>query len=91
MIGDCVAEALAVARARRLPLPDDAIEQVMRGIDGLPAAMRSSMLDDLERGRRLELPWLSGAIVRMGEEQGVPTPTHRFIVRALKLHSNGAS
>ena len=43
------------------------------------------MLQDLERGRRLELPWLSGTIVRLGQELGVPTPTHTFIVTALKL------
>ena len=53
--------------------------------DGLPYEMKSSMLQDLERGRRLELPWLSGTIVRLGQELGVPTPTHTFIVTALKL------
>jgi 2-dehydropantoate 2-reductase len=47
------------------------------------------MLQDLERGRRLELPWLSGAIVRMGREAAVPTPTHGFITTALKLHAGG--
>ena len=41
------------------------------------------MLEDLEHGRRLELPWLSGAVVRMGRETGVPTPVHQFIVTAL--------
>jgi 2-dehydropantoate 2-reductase len=50
--------------------------------------MKSSMLQDLERGRRLELPWLSGALVRLGRELGVPTPTHAFIT-ALTLHAKG--
>ena len=52
--------------------------------------MKSSMLQDLERGRRLELPWLSGALVRLGQELGVPTPTHAFITTALKLHADGS-
>ncbi len=47
------------------------------------------MLEDLERGRPLELPWLSGAVVRIGEETGVETPTHRLIVTLLKPHVNG--
>jgi 2-dehydropantoate 2-reductase len=47
------------------------------------------MLEDLERGRRLELPWLSGAIVRLGEAHGVPTPVHRFIATVLKPHVEG--
>ena len=50
---------------------------------------KSSMLEDLERGHRLELPWLSGAIVRLGEAHGVPTPVHRFIATVLKPHVEG--
>ena len=48
------------------------------------------MLEDLERGRRLELPWLSGAVVRLGREVGVETPIHRFIATVLAPHVNGA-
>jgi 2-dehydropantoate 2-reductase len=49
------------------------------------------MLEDLERGRRLELPWLSGAVVRLGREAGVPTPIHEFITTVLTPHVAGAS
>ena len=48
------------------------------------------MLEDLERGRRLELPWLSGAVVRIGKEVGVPTPIHQFITTILTPFVNGA-
>ena len=48
------------------------------------------MLEDLERGRPLELPWLSGAVVRIGAEVEVDTPIHRFIATVLKPHVNGA-
>jgi 2-dehydropantoate 2-reductase len=49
------------------------------------------MLEDLERGKRLELPWLSGAVTRIGADLGVPTPTHRFITTVLTPHVNGRS
>ena len=55
----------------------------------LAPEMRSSMLHDLERGSRLELPWLSGAVVRLGEELGVPTPVHRRIRDALAPLAEG--
>jgi 2-dehydropantoate 2-reductase len=51
--------------------------------------MKSSMLEDLERGKRLELAWLSGTIVRIAAELGVPTPVHGLIATTLKLHANG--
>ena len=83
-------EAYAVARAKGAALQGDFVERTLGHCDRLPFEMKSSMLQDLERGRRLELPWLSGAIVRVGREAAVPTPTHAFITTALKLHAGGA-
>ena len=84
-----LAEALAVARGRRIALAEDFVAMTLARTDQLPAAMKSSMLEDLERGKRLELAWLSGAIVRMGKELGLPTPVHGFITAGLKLHASG--
>jgi 2-dehydropantoate 2-reductase len=89
MLRDGLSEALAVARARGVALPDDFVERTLERCDRLPYEMKSSMLQDLERGRRLEVPWLSGALVRLSQELGVPTPTHAFITTALKLHAGG--
>ena len=47
------------------------------------------MLGDLERGNRLELPWLSGGVVQMGKELGVATPANGFVYAALKHYING--
>jgi 2-dehydropantoate 2-reductase len=83
-----IAEAFAVARAKGVGLADDFVEATLGHCDRLPFEMKSSMLQDLERGRRLELPWLSGTIARLGRELGVATPTHAFIAAALKLHAD---
>jgi 2-dehydropantoate 2-reductase len=80
-------EAFAVARGKGIALPADFVERALQQCDRLPFEMKSSMLQDLERGHRLELPWLSGAITRMGRELVIPTPTHAFITAALKLHA----
>jgi 2-dehydropantoate 2-reductase len=48
------------------------------------------MLVDLERGRRLELRALSGAVVRLGRELGVATPVHEFALAALLPYADGA-
>jgi len=82
-------ESIAVARGKQIPLLASTFTDAMAGMIGLPPQARSSMLEDLERGRRLELPWLSGAVVRIGEEVGVEAPTHRLIVTLLKPHVHG--
>lgn len=90
LFADAVAEAVAVAAAVGIALPEDRIAEVMQFTDGLPPQMKSSMLGDLERGARLELPWLSGTVARLGRQHGVPTPVHRVIHDALAPHAAGA-
>jgi 2-dehydropantoate 2-reductase len=89
MLKAALREAHAVARAKGVPVPDSIIEDVEKAYSTMAPEAKSSMLQDLERGRRLELPWLSGAIARLGRELGVDTPTHRFIATILKPHVNG--
>ena len=91
MLEAALHESIAVARGKQIPLPGRLFDEVMAGNRALPPQARSSMLEDLERGRPLELPWLSGAVVRIGEEVGVPTPTHRQIVALLGPHVGGRS
>jgi len=56
----------------------------------MPASFRSSMAEDLERGNRLELRWLSGRVHALGLEHGVPTPAHTAVFRGLVLHEGGS-
>jgi len=91
MLKTALREAHAVARAKGIAVPDSIIADVEKAYSTMAPEAKSSMLQDLERGRRLELPWLSGAIVRLGQEVGVDTPTHRFIATVLKPHVNGRS
>ena len=76
-------EAIAVGRARGVAFPDNLVDETLKMIHRFPAESKSSMSEDLERGRPLELPWLSGAVVRLGRAVGVPAPTHQFITAVL--------
>ena len=83
MMMAAIEEVIAVGRAKGVSFPPDLMEGTLKLIKNFPASSKSSMLEDLERGRRLELPWLSGAVVRIGKEVGVPTPIHQFITTVL--------
>ena len=84
-----VVESMAVARAKGIDLPRSYLDELMALVRQLPSEARSSMLADLEHRRRLELPWLSGAVVRMGRALDIETPVHRFITTVLMPHVNG--
>jgi 2-dehydropantoate 2-reductase len=89
MMMAAIEEVIAVGKARGVTFPPDLMEGTINLIKNFPAASKSSMLEDIERGRRLELPWLSGAVVRIGREVGVPTPIHQFITTILTPFVNG--
>ena len=58
-------------------------------MDAMPPTFQSSMKVDLERGKRIELEAVNGAISRMGKELGVPTPVNDFIYACLKPYVGG--
>lgn len=86
---DVTREVVAVGRALGVGLADDFAEQRMAFVETLPADMTASMQGDLARGNRLELPWLSGAVVELGRQVGIPTPFNRAVVAILALYVDG--
>jgi 2-dehydropantoate 2-reductase len=84
-------EVVAVGRAKGVALPEDAAQRNMSFLAGAPAAMMASMAHDLIRGNRIELPWLSGNVVALGRELGVPTPVHSTLYAVLKPYVGGAA
>ena len=83
-------ETFAIARARGVTLPDGLVDKRMDFADGLPAEMYSSMYHDLNAGKRLELPWLSGTVVDFGHDLGIDTPAHQSFVDALSSNVDGS-
>jgi 2-dehydropantoate 2-reductase len=86
---DITREVVAVGRALGINLADDFVEQRMAFVETLPPQMTASMQGDLARGNRLELPWLSGAVVELGKRIGVPTPLNRAVADILALNVDG--
>jgi 2-dehydropantoate 2-reductase len=82
-------EAVAVGRAKGIPLDQDFAPDDLGLFDTLPPGMKSSMHQDLERGNRIEVEHLSGAVARMGAALGVATPVHHTVYAALKRHAHG--
>lgn len=86
---DLMREVVAVGRAHGVPLPEDYAEQRLEFADALSPDMTSSMHHDLERGNRLEIQWLSGGVVKLGDQVGVDTPLNRTVGDILSVHADG--
>jgi 2-dehydropantoate 2-reductase len=79
-------EIVRVGRGSGIPIPDDSVERALAFARSLAPAMRSSLAHDLERGNRLEVDSLSGAVIRYGAAAKVPTPLNGLIYACLRPH-----
>ena len=84
-------ETIDVGRAGGVALPADALDKILAFTGHAPPAMKASMALDLDRGNRLEVPWLSGKVAELGRQLGVPTPTHSMMYAMLKPYVMGAA
>ena len=82
-------EVVAVGRAHGVDLPENYAEVRLKLADDVAYDMTSSMHHDLERGNPLEVRWLSGGVVELGQRKGIPTPLNRAIADILALHAAG--
>lgn len=85
MIVEILEEIEQVAAAKGVALGAQAVDDAMRFIDALPASGTASMQRDIQAGRPSELESQTGAVVRLGREYGVETPTNTFIHTALAV------
>ncbi len=84
-------EAVAVGAARRfLPAPYEP-EPLLRALLRDTAGNRSSMAEDLARGRTTEADAILGAVVREGAAAGVPTPIAASLAERLAVLESARS
>ena len=91
LLHQAISEAAAVGHAECPTLVPDVAEKVWTFFhEGIGPDVHSSMLDDLNRGKRLELNYLNGDIAARGAKHGIETPVHSFVTAALQMYVDGA-
>ena len=76
-------EVVAVAQAKGITLTEDALPAAMATIDALPSDVTASMQRDIMKGRPSELEYQNGAVVRLGNDLEISTPTNEFVYYSL--------
>ena len=83
-------EMHALANAEGVNLAKDSIAELETYIGSLQPDTRSSLLIDLQQGKRIEVEGLLGFAVRLGERHGVATPIIKALYSVLRPWANGA-
>jgi 2-dehydropantoate 2-reductase len=82
-------EIAAIAKAEGVTISADRFDTLKTYMDNIPFTTRSSLLIDLEQGKRIEVEALQGAAVRRAQKLGVPTPITSTLYAVLKAWEGG--
>jgi 2-dehydropantoate 2-reductase len=89
IIRDLITEAIEVAEAEGVELFWKSAEEYLGYLKNkqIPPTEKhhSSMLKDIEQGKRTEIDFLNGIFVELGRKHEIPTPVNETIVRSIKF------
>jgi 2-dehydropantoate 2-reductase len=81
-------ETIAVARAQGVALTEEDADKHM-AVTLAMGPVKTSMWQDVERGRPTEVDWINGAVVRRAEESGLDAPVNRMLVALVHALEGG--
>lgn len=83
-------EVITLSHQMGIFLGQDDMDEFTRIVDGLGADGKTSMLQDIEAGRKSEVDLFAGTVIELGRKYQVPTPINETlytIIRALETSS----
>jgi 2-dehydropantoate 2-reductase len=81
--GQILSEALPIAQADGAKLSSEEPQKILELLASYPRGTRTSMLQDHEKGKRLELEALNGTVVELGRYYHLPTPVNEALINRL--------
>lgn len=82
-------EVAAIARAEGVTISPNRFDTLKEYMQNIPPTTRSSLLIDLEQGKRIEVEALQGAAVRRASKHSVPVPIVATLYALLKPWEHG--
>ena len=78
-------EVIALAQAQGINLSEHDIDEWIPFLHGLSPQGKTSMLQDIEAGRKTEVEIFGGKVVELGKKYNVPTPVNETLLRVLRV------
>ena len=85
LMTEAMREVIDLAHAAGVNLSDQDIEDWCSVMRGLAPHGKTSMLQDMEAGRRTELEMLGGKVIALGRQYNRPTPVNETLYRIIKI------
>lgn len=85
LMASSMREVMAVAKAKRVDLFEEDLENWYSVLSGLSPQGRPSMLQDIEAKRKTEVEMFAGKMIQLGKELEIPVPVNETFFRIIKV------
>ncbi|RLB20334.1 MAG: 2-dehydropantoate 2-reductase [Deltaproteobacteria bacterium] len=84
-------EVMALSEAAGVDLRKEDIEDWYEIMSGLSPTGKTSMLQDVEAGRKTEVEMFAGRVIKLGQKYDIPTHVNDLIFKIIKVFENSAA
>jgi 2-dehydropantoate 2-reductase len=83
-------EVIQIAKAEGIQLSEDDTAKWYQVLSGLSPSGKTSMLQDVEAGRKTEVEMFAGKILELGRKYNIPTPVNERLFKTIReIERNG--
>lgn len=78
-------EVQAIAKAEGVRNTESMIDETIEHLHTMIPEGKTSMLQDVEAGRKTEVEMFAGTVIKLGKEFGIPTPYNKIIKEIIEI------
>ena len=85
LLKNIMLEVVEIAKAKSVNNTDTIIDDAFKGFDKMIPEGKTSMLQDIEAGRKTEVEMFAGAVIEMGEKYNIQTPYNKILKEMIEI------
>jgi 2-dehydropantoate 2-reductase len=85
LMAEAMKEVIVLAQQVGVDLTNDDVEEFGKVLKNLSPEGKTSMLQDIEAGRKTEVEYLGGKVCEMGRSYGIATPTNDMLYKMIRI------
>jgi 2-dehydropantoate 2-reductase len=85
LLKDIMLEVIEIAEASGVANTHTMLEDAFKSLDKMCPEGKTSMLQDIEAGRKTEVEMFAGAVIEMGRKLGIPTPYNNLLKQMIEI------
>ena len=78
-------EVVAIAQKEGVKNTNSLLEDAFKVFDTMCAEGKTSMLQDIEAGRKTEVEIFAGTVIELGEKYNIPTPYNQVLKEMIEI------